>query len=164
MCEMNQQLLPAGGALLRLDPGVGSFIIAGMHIDDIEILNQLMQPLGINPKYFTFADENEEAALKEVAAGLLFATKEKDFDKLHNLREYQSRLWDYVYNERGDVAFWQNWIKKLQKGLVREAGASHLYRGESDADPMHPELECWIDWCEKYEAILENSNVILPKE
>jgi len=54
MMETNEELLNRDGALLRLDVGIGSFILAGMHINDVEILNQLMHPLGVYPKYYTF--------------------------------------------------------------------------------------------------------------
>lgn len=163
LCEVNKELLSVNGALLRLDPGVGSFILGGMNLDDVEILNSRMQPWGINPKYFTYADPEEEAALKQTAHTLIQAAADNNKALLNSLREQQPGLWDYVYNERGDVVFWQDWIEKLQRRLTDNAGMAYMYRGEAFADPMDPELEYWIDWCERWEKVKENSHIILPE-
>lgn len=157
MCGLNGMLLEMEGALLRLDVGIGSFIIAGMHIRDLDILQELMHPLGVFPKYFTDADEEEEAALKEIAEEL----KEADPGQLHAARVHMPKLWDYVYNERGDVKYWQEWIEDLKHQIEMAAGSAALFRGEEDAPAMEPELDYWLTWCEKYEAISEECNIIL---
>ncbi|SFW86193.1 hypothetical protein [Chitinophaga sancti] len=157
MCGLNGMLMDRGGALLRLDAGVGSFIIAGMHVKDLDILNELMHPFGVFPKYFTDADEEEEAALKKIAEAL----KKAEIVALHAARIHQAQLWDYVYNERGDVRYWQEWIDDLKYQLELKGGTAALFRGEEDAPLMEPELDHWLSWCEKYEAISEECNIIL---
>ena len=160
MCGLNGMLQEEQGVLLRLDAGVGSFIIAGMHVKDVEILNELMHPFGVFPKYFRDADEEEEAALKNVAEEL----KQADIAALHAAREHQAKLWDYVYNERGDVKYWQEWVDDLKYQLELKGGTAALFRGEEDAPPMEPELDHWLTWCEKYEAISEECNIIMDEE
>jgi hypothetical protein len=164
MIELNAALAPREGAILRLDAGIGSFIIAGMHVSDLDIFNDLMHPFGIYPKYFTVVDKEEEDALKETADALLTAAGGEDPSKLQPYREYQADLWDYVYNERGDIVFWQDWIETLQTRLTTQAGSSYIFRGESSVTPVHPELDHWINWCEKYETISEGSHIIMPGE
>jgi len=157
MCGLNGMLLELQGALLRLDAGIGSFIIAGMHIKDLDILNELMQPFGVFPKYFTDAEEEEEAALKEIAEEL----QQVDLAQMNAARVHMPKLWDYVYNERGDVKYWQEWIEELKYKIEGKAGSAALFRGEEDAPAMEPELDYWLTWCEKYEAISEECNIIL---
>ncbi|WPV65889.1 hypothetical protein [Chitinophaga sp. LS1] len=157
MCGLNGMLTEEQGALLRLDVGVGSFIIAGMHVKDLDILNELMHPFGVFPKYFTYADEEEEAALKKIAEEI----KTGDVALLNEARVHQPKLWDYVYNERGDVKYWQEWIDNLKYQIELKAGTAVLFRGEEDAPPMEPELDHWLTWCEKYGAISEECNIIL---
>ncbi|RFM32377.1 hypothetical protein [Chitinophaga silvisoli] len=157
MCGLNGMLHELEGALLRLDVGVGSFIIAGMHLKDLDILNELMHPFGVFPKFFTDADEEEEAELKKIAEEL----KKAEIPVLHAARVHQSKLWDYVYNERGDVKYWQEWIDDLKYQIELKGGTAALFRGEEDAPSMDPELDHWLTWCEKYEAISEECNIIL---
>ncbi|WP_343672930.1 hypothetical protein [Chitinophaga sp.] len=156
MCGLNGMLTEQQGALLRLDAGVGSFIIAGTHVKDLDILNELMHPFGVFPKYFTDADEEEETELKKIAETL----KSADITQLHEARVHQPKLWDYVYNERGDVKYWQEWIDDLKNKIELAGGSAAIFRGEDDAPPMEPELDHWLTWCEKYEAISEECNII----
>lgn len=164
MTELNETLASREGAMLRLDAGIGSFVIAGMHINDLGIFNDLMHPLGIYPKYFMPVDEEEENALKEIANELYTTAGDKNPLKLQPYREYEDTLWDYIYNERGDVAFWQNWIETLQNRLTTQAGTAYMFRGEDGMQPIHPELDHWINWCEKYETISAGSHIIMPEE
>ncbi|PSL34478.1 hypothetical protein [Chitinophaga ginsengisoli] len=164
MIELNADLAAREGAILRLDAGIGSFVIAGMHVNDLDILNDLMHPLGIYPKYFTVVDKEEEDALKEIADALLTAASDEDPLKLQPYREYQATIWNYAYNELGDVVFWQNWMETLQSRLTNQAGSSYIFRGESHVAPIHPEFDHWINWCEKYKTIAEGSHIILPEE
>lgn len=157
MCGLNGMLTEQQGALLRLDVGVGSFIIAGMHVKDLDILNELMHPLGVFPKHFTDADEEEEVELKKIAEQL----KSVEITRLNEARVNQPKLWDYIYNERGDVKYWQEWIDDLKYQIESKAGSAALFRGDEDAPPMEPELDYWLTWCEKYEAISEECNIIL---
>lgn len=162
LIELNDALASRERVMLRLDAGIGSFIIAGMPVSDLDTFNQLMHPLGIYPKYFIPVNKEEEEALKKVADELLTAAKGKDHESLQSYREYQDALWNYVYNERGDITFWQNWIEKLQRRLVDHLGVFFIDRGDPDADPIHPELDHWITWCKRYETISEGSNIIMP--
>ena len=164
ICALNEELLPVEGALLRLDAGVSSYILAGMHTSEVDLFTERMQALGINPKYFTFADEKEEAVLKQVAAVMIPVAKENNTEALHLLRERAPALWNYVYNERGDIAFWQEWINDFKTWLIVKAGSSHTLRGEENIAPLHPDVAFWIDWCEKYDAIRENSDTSVPDE
>ncbi|MCF6405490.1 hypothetical protein L3C95_21480 [Chitinophaga filiformis] len=162
MTELNADLASREGAILRLDAGIGSFIIAGMHVNDLAIFNELMHPMGIYPKYFTVVDEEEENALKEIADALLDIAGDGDPLNLQPYREYQETFWNYVYNERGDIAFWQDWIERLQSRLTMQAGASYMLLGDDSITPMHPELIHWINWCDKYETIKKGSHIIMP--
>jgi len=164
MMAINEELLDRDGALLRLDAGIGSFIIAGMHVNDVEVFNQLMHPLGIYPKYFTYVYEEEEAALRSNAEQLLHVARERLPEKMAAYRGHQDAFWEYVYHERGDVKFWQEWIEDLKTTLTVQAGSSYIFRGEDNIKPMHPEIEHWIDWCEKYDPISEGSHIIMPEE
>jgi len=164
ICGINEELLSVNGALLRLDVGTRSYILAGMNIDEIELVTARMQALGINAKYFTAADEKEEASLKQVAAAMLAIAKENNTEALHLLRDRAPVLWSYVYNERGDMAFWQEWIDDFKSWLILKAGSSHTFRGEENIAPLHPDVEFWIDWCEKYDVIKETSDTSVPDE
>jgi len=64
-------------------------------------------------------------------------------------RQYQEAFWEYLYNERGDVEFWQEWVEDLRTTLTIQAGGSYIFRGEDNVKPMHPEVEHWIDWSEQ---------------
>ncbi|TWV93314.1 hypothetical protein [Chitinophaga pinensis] len=158
ICAENEELLSVEGALLRLDIGTRSYILAGMHLNEVPIVIERMQPLGINAKYFLPVDEKEEASLKQVATAMLAIAKENNTEALHLLRERAPVLWNYVYHERGDIAFWQEWMHDFKTWLIIKAGSSHTFRGEENIAPLHPDVEFWIDWCEKYDAIKENSD------
>lgn len=159
MCELNEMLLEREGALLRLDVGIKPYILAGVHINDIDVLNQLIQPFGIFPKYFRFVYEEDETELKKVADDLLNAAKNNDMVGLQAGRAYQDQLWEWVYNERGSAAYWQEWIDDLKSWLATKAGSSYTFRGDDLFDPLHPEVESWIDWCERYEKVKEECNI-----
>lgn len=164
ICKENEELLSVNGALLRLDIGTRSYMLAGMNIDEIDLATERLHTLHINAKYFTTADEKEEASLKQVAAAMLAIAKENNTEALHLLRDRAPVLWSYVYNERGDIAFWQEWIDDFKSWLILKAGSSHTFRGEENIAPLHPDVEFWIDWCEKYDVIKETSDTSVPDE
>ncbi len=164
MCELNKVLLPTDSVMLRLDVGVRPYLITGMHLNDIEVLTRLLHPYGIFPKYFASVTKEEEASAKQIANALLLLAKHNETTKLHNYREHQNNLWNYVYNERGDVAFWQEWIEKFGSRLADSAGPAYYDRGEEDATPIDAELDHWLTWCEKYDAIRKQCNIILSDE
>ncbi|PWV56864.1 hypothetical protein [Chitinophaga sp. S165] len=164
MTEVNAAISDRGGALLRLDAGIGSFVIAGMHVDDLEILHQLMYPLGIYPKHFTAVSKDEEDELKIIAEAILTTAKEKDASRLKLYRQYQQSIWNYAYHERGDIFYWQKWMEKLKSGLENMAGMAYFDRGEPDAAPLEPELDHWLTWSERYETVSEGSHIIMPGE
>lgn len=159
MCEINEMLAEREGALLRLDVGIKPYILAGMHINDIDIFNELIQPYGIFPKYFRFVYEEDEIELKKVAEELLTAAKNENMQGLQAARAHQEQLWEWVYNERGSAAYWQEWIDDLRSWLITKAGSSYTFRGDDLFDPLHPQVEYWIDWCERYEVIKEECNI-----
>jgi len=55
-------------------------------------------------------------------------------------------------------------MEKLLRRLTIQAGPAHIARGEGDVASIHPELDHWINWCEKYETISKGSHIILPEE
>lgn len=156
MCEMNQMLLAHEGALLRLDVGIKPYILAGVHVADVEILNELIQPFGIFPKYFRFVEETAHNELREIADELLEAVKAEDLAVLNRGRAYQDQLWDYVYNELGEAAYWQEWMSDMSFYLSNKAA---IWADEDDLSGLDPELAHWYRWCEKYEKIKDECNI-----
>jgi len=161
MCELNEVLLPTDSVMVRLDVGIRPYLITGMHVNDIAELTRLLHPYGIFPKYFASVTKEGEASAKQIANALLLLAKHNETAKLNSYRQHQDNLWNYVYNERGDVDFWQDWIEKLERHLTDSAGPAYHDRGEEDADPIDTELDHWLTWCEKYDAIRKQCNIIL---
>lgn len=147
--QYNAELAVKGVGYVRLDVGIRSLIIVTLSLDKLEALNQLMHPLGIYPKYFLPDNPNEETLLKEFAGLVLTAASNNEWEHLNTFRQHQELLWNHIYNERGEVVFWQYWIQKLHGRLLNIAF-------------MHPELKYWLDWCERYETVRKGSNIILP--
>jgi hypothetical protein len=153
--EMNEGLAAREGAVLRLDVGVENYIIAGMHLQNIAALNELAHQFNIYPKYFIAIDEKEELALKETAVAIEEDIRYNKCRGLLPYRDHTVQLWNYLYHELGDVAYWQEWLTSLRDALANKYPLVGTKVEAADFD-------FWWEWYKKCSTILNECDIAIP--
>ncbi len=167
MCELNKVLLPTDSVMLRLDVGVRPYLYNRHAFERYRSTHQsccIRTASSPNTSRTVTKDRRGQRKTNCQRSAPAMA-KHNEITKPHTTTvSTRTTSWNYVYNERGDVAFWQEWIEKFGSRLADSAGKAYYDRGEEDATPIDAELDHWLTWCEKYDAIRKQCNIILSDE
>jgi hypothetical protein len=146
--DLNEGLLVYSGAILKLDTGTENYIIAGMHTNNISLFTDLAQQFEIYPKYYLPADKVEENALKVAAVAIEDDIRYNKCRGLMPYRKFAAQLWNYRYNEHGDVEYWEDCFDKLRSALITKSGMVGTKVSAEDFD-------FWWDWYKRCQLIID---------
>lgn len=146
--DLNEGLLVYSGAILRLDTGTDHYIIAGVHTNNILLFTELAQQFDIYPKYYLPANEVEENTLKIAAVAIEDDIRYNKCRGLMPYRKFTKQLWNYRYNEHGDVEYWKDYFDKIRSALITK---SSMVGTKVNAD----DFDFWWEWFRECKTILD---------